>query len=678
MLKLALLALFIGLLLGMPTTATAVAGNLRQSSQQGLFGMVSAVSADHPRAVAGETDITLDTASGPVEVTATPGTVVRIPGWESATVNSLAVGDPVAVLASGGQALNILVRTPLPVRTGHFTGVLTSLEDGGAITIQDQGGDHLSAPALGDTPGLRLGEVVTAVVEQDLGTGGLLITGLDRAVDSLERIQAALDQASQSHAATKLASLQRRLAQNSVRHLTALEQASQNLAPSLQGRARQELESVLGTYASAFSQSGAGTPRAEATGIITAIDGQGRRVTVSPPGLEPVEVAVTGDTSIEFPGRQGRFGLLDLASRVTVRYNVESGSASRVKVLLSETLGHGPAGVLLSIVQRGEITGTVTGLDLEAGPPIVIVRNPENGNTKHLTVSEDSVIMASGVPVEISTLAGASVAASFDPGSSSVIELDTHPLLPSGATVSGVVQSFVPKTMPGNVSVLTPAGTVQAFSLTGETVIRRDGRQVTISQVRLGDLVRPNTRYRAGPERNGGPADSEGDLVLLSLRSVRSAPVHGTIRGVIVTPGGETRVTLTNRWLELVGMLVTGDTQIVNQGKPVAAGDLAAGQRILSGTFNPISTEAVRLVLGPPKALQVRGEITEVDETLSAITITPRRGDPVRLFVPASTHVRIALPGNPDSQFSDLRVGQQVGAGFYDAGSMEAIRLVVN
>jgi hypothetical protein len=650
-------------------TTTAAAGNLQQSSRQGLFGTVSAVSGDHPRAVAGETDIKLDTASGSVEITSTPGTVVRIPGWESATVDSIAVGDPVAVLVSGGQALNILVRTPLPVRTSHFTGVVTSLDDDGSIGIQDQAGGHLSAPALEDTPGLRLGELVTAVVEQDLRTGGLLITGLDRAVDSLDRIQSALDQARQTNAGAKLASLRRRLAENGARHLTALDQASQNLAPSVRGRARQELDSVLGTYASAFSRSGAGTPKAEAMGIITAIDGRSRRVTVSPPGLEPVEVTITGNTSIEFPGRPGRFDLLDLASRVAVRYDVATRTASRVRVLLSETLGDGPAGSLLSIVQRGEITGTVTGLDLEAGSPIVTVRDPVNGNTKELTATENSVILAGGEPVEVSTLAGAVVAVSFEPGSSSIIELDTHTLLASEATVSGVVQSFIPKTMPGNVSVLTPEGRVRTFNRTEETLIRRDGRQVTISQVRLGDLVRPGTRYRAGSER---------DLVLLSLRSVRSAPVHGTIRGVTTAPGGETRVTLSNNWLELVSVLVTGDTQIVSQGKPVPAGDLAAGQRLLSGTFDPVSTEAVRLVLGPPKALQLRGEITEVDENLSAITIAPRRGDPVRLFVLESAPVRISLRGNPDSRLSDLRVGQRVRAGFYDAGSMEAIRLVIN
>jgi hypothetical protein len=678
MLKLAVLALCTGLMLGMMPTAIA-AGDARQSGRQGLFGTVSRVSADHPRAVAGETDITLDTASGPAEITATPGTVVRIPGWESATVESLAIGDPVAVLASGGQALSILVRTPLPVRTGHFSGVVTSLDndgdDDGTIGIQDQGGDQLSAPALRDTPGLRLGELVTAVVEQDPRTGGLLITGLDRAVDSLDRIESALNRARQSNATAILALLRRRLAENSARHLTALEEASQKLEPSLRGGARQELESVLGSYASAFSRSNAGTPEAEATGIITAIDGPGRRVTVSPRGLELVEVDITGDTSIEIPGRQGRFDQLDLAGRVTVRYDFETRSASRVRVLLGETLRAGPAGALLSIVQRGEITGAITGLDAEAGSTIVTIRNQASGNTKELTVSEGSVITDGGNLVEVSTLAGAVVAVSFDPGSSSVIELDTHTLQPSEATVTGVLQSFVPKTMPGNISVLSPDGVSRAFNRTEDTVIRRDGRRVTISQVRLGDLVRPNTRYQTGPEGSGGP---EGDLVLLSLRSVRSTPVHGTIRGVTLAPGGETRVTLTNRWLELVSLLVTGGTELFSQGKAVAPGDLAEGQRVLSGAYDPISTEAVRLVLGPPKALQVQGEITEVDENLFAITIAPRRGDPVRLFVLESTPVRIVLQRSPDARFSDLRAGQRVRAGFYDASSMEALRLVIN
>jgi hypothetical protein len=128
----------------------------------------------------------------------------------------------------------------------------------------------------------------------------------------------------------------------------------------------------------------------------------------------------------------------------------------------------------------------------------------------------------------------------------------------------------------------------------------------------------------------------------------------------------------------MVNLSVTGDTQIVSQGRSLTAGDLVVGQRVPSGAYDPISTEAVRLVLGPPKSLRVSGEITEVDEDQFAITIAPRRGDPVRLSALESTPVWITIRGNPEPRFSDLRVGQRVLAGFYDAGSLEALRLVLD
>ena len=64
------------------TTGTAGSAGPRQSPQTGIFGEVVGITGDHPRAVAGEVDITLNTANGPVEITANPGTTIRVPGLE--------------------------------------------------------------------------------------------------------------------------------------------------------------------------------------------------------------------------------------------------------------------------------------------------------------------------------------------------------------------------------------------------------------------------------------------------------------------------------------------------------------------------------------------------------------------------------------------------------------------
>ena len=683
-------------------TATIAA---RQQEAQGSFGTIINLSGDHPRSVAGEIDITLDTGSGPVELTATPGTIVRIPGSESATVESLSPGDSVAVLSSGGKALNILVRTTLPGRTRHFTGVVISVDDEGIVTLQGAQEVRITALALDSPVGLQPGELVTAVIEQDLPTGGLVITGLDRAADSLVRITSALELAEKSGTPSTLEALRQRLISNSTHHLTAILEASQKADSSLRGRVRQELESVTGAYSEALSRSNAGKPRAQVTGIISSIDPLQQRVTVQPDRVQAIEVGITSDTRLwqapvglpagaaenwlksstrtlfyvrEFGGKEIRLEQVDIASRVRVWYELDTNSSTRILVLPGESVQSRSTDALLALAQRGEVLGVVTAVDLDTVPPSVSIDDEVSGSILNLTVSPGSVIRNGGVSVEIASLPGVLVTADFDPDSYSIIELNTLVLGQSEATVFGVVHSFIPKVVPSNFVILTPESELQAFSHTDDTVIRRDGRRATIGQVRLGDLVRPGTRYRTANETDGTAPGSGQELVFLGLKSPKSAPVQGTIRGIGDAPDGGALITLSNNWLELVSLLVTVDTLLTRQGNPVELNDLNVGQRVLTGSYDPITTNAAHLVLGPPRSLPVKGEISVVDETQSAITITPRRGDPVRLFVPDSHPTVIKLRGITDPRFSDLQPGQQVRIGFYDPNSMEALKLVVN
>ena len=700
----ALLAIFAALIYLFLSGQTATVAS-QQPEVKGLFGTISNLSRDHPRSVAGETDITFDTTSGPVELTATTATIVRIPGLESASVENLSPGDSVAVLSSGGQAVNILVRTTLPERTRHFTGLVISVDEEGIITLQSPQGDHITALALDDPQGLQPGELVTAVVQQDPPTGGLVITSLDRALDSLARITSALELAERAKATGTLEALRQRLISNSTSHLTVVREASQKAEGSSRGRVRQELETVTGAYADALYRSNAGQPRAEVTGIISSIDLQQQRVTILPKGLQEVEVAITSDTLLwrspaglppgvaenwlksgtetrfyvrEFGGRETRLEQLDIASRVRVWYELDTNSSTRVLVLPGESLGRSSADALLSLAQRGEAAGVITAVDLDAEPPTVSINDEVSGTVLNLTVSPDSTHRDGAVSVGIASLPGALVTANFDPGSFSIIELNTLTLDQSEATVFGVVHSFISKVVPSNFFILTPEGELRAFSHTDDTVIRRDGRPATIGRVRLGDLVRPGTRYRTANEEGGTVLGSGQELVFLSLKSPQSAPVQGTIRGIAAAQDSGTLITLSNNWLELVSLLVTDDAVLTREGKPMALVNLKVGQRIITGSYDPISTDAVSLVVGPPRALPIKGEITAVDETESAITITPRRGDPVRLFVPASYPAPIKLRGTIDPQFSDLQPGQQVRIGFYDPKSMEALKLVVN
>ncbi len=701
-------AVFLGmlallLLTLLPGGATAI--SYLQLEDRGLFGTVTEVSGDHPRAVAGETDITLDTRLGPVEFTATVATQVRIPGFESASVEDLSVGDPLAVFLSGGTAVSILVKTEQLVGTRHFTGVVTSVMDDGFIGLGNRHGEQITAPGLEDLQAIQIGELVTAVIEQDLTSGGLVVTGLDRASASLERIKAALELAQRSENNPSIGILQQRLIANSTIHLTTLKEVSQRDVPAVAIRTRQELNAVGQAYASALSQYGAGKPMAEATGIVTSIDSLRQRLIIEPHGLDEVEVAITDRTSLwrapaglpdtiaenwlsgqsdtrsyaeRFGGREIQFAQLDVANRVRGWYDLETASATRILVLPGESLPSRPIDALLSLALQGEANGDVVGVNLNSLPQSLTIQDEVSGITINLLVSSESKIGSIDLPLELSSLPNTSVTASYDPESYSIIELNQLSPADSGAAVHGVVHSFISKVRPGNFLILNVDGQIQVFNHTENTVINRDGRRVSISEVRLGDLVRPTTRYRTWDSADSSAPGREKDLVLLSLKSPAAAPVEGTIRGISDAPGEDTLLTISDNWLELISLLVSEDTQLMKQGQPMEIRDLAVGLQVVTGSYDALSSRALRLVLTAARSVPIKGEITAIDESRSSITVTPLRGAPIGLVIGDGAEAGIILRGTPSPGFNDLQVGQQVRIGFYDPGSLEALRLVVN
>ncbi|MCH7940247.1 MAG: hypothetical protein IID13_10970, partial [Candidatus Marinimicrobia bacterium] len=514
---------------------TAGAGSFSPARQtaEGLFGTVSSISPGSEITL-----ITVETEAGPVEISATVETDVRIPGRIQAAAVDLAVGDPVAVRgAPDGEtvilALSIMVRPDRPVRTSHFTGVVTSIGEDGTVGIRDRLGNEISATILSDIGGLRPGEVVTAALEQDLASQSLLITGLDRATETLDRIIAALEEAERSQATGVLAALRGRLAENSSFHLTILNDASQLVVPSLRAQVRQERDSVQNAYAGAMTRFRAGTPSMQVSGIISGIDGQRQRLTVDSPGLASTEVAVDSDSSIMFRGRRLLFRDLDLGHRVTVRYDLNTGTAMWIAVSGGEVLASELADVLLPMARSGEIAGAVIAVDTQdGGVETITIEDRATGRPMALIVAAESLILPVDEPDELGSLLYLQVAASFDPGSLSIIKLEELPLESDQSTVSGVVYSFIGKVLSGNFSILTAQGEVATFSHTADTVIHRDGRQVSITEVRVGDLVRPSTRFRPDSAAGSSAAGAGQVLVFLGLKSPEPASRTGTNRGI--------------------------------------------------------------------------------------------------------------------------------------------------
>ncbi len=266
------------------------------------------------------------------------------------------------------------------------------------------------------------------------------------------------------------------------------------------------------------------------------------------------------------------------------------------------------------------------------------------------------------------------VTAIFQPDSLELIELDSQAGVGDSPPVRGVIHRFVAKALPGNLSIMTKDGKIRSFTRTGETVVRRDGRRVSINEVRLGDLVRANTRIleAAGATGNAAPV-----LEVLSLSSPPPASIKGVIAGITSADQGSIRVTITTNKLDMVVILVNAETQVVQRGKSIGAGGLSLGQRVVNGAYHPITGKTDRLTVQPARTARISGEITLVEEYLSAVTIQPRRGDPVILLFPKADPPAISRKNKRGLKFSDLKTGDRVRAAFYDPATNRALRLVL-
>ena len=244
---------------------------------------------------------------------------------------------------------------------------------------------------------------------------------------------------------------------------------------------------------------------------------------------------------------------------------------------------------------RGEIQGTLT--DVGDMAAVITILDHVTGQQVSLQ-SAGAVIFKNGQQAEFtSSMGGESVYARFDPDSYRLLELESVTLRRDEENVSGVVHSFIPKVTNGNLTIRTPHGRLRSFSHDSETSIRRDGLSVSIHDVRLGDLVRPNTRVSSSVGSNW----QEQEIGFLSLKAPEPGLITGVIRGITEDLNGQVRVTISNIWLDLISLKVSSNTAITLQGRNLGAQDLEIGQGIALGSYDPVTMEVEILALHPPK-----------------------------------------------------------------------------
>jgi hypothetical protein len=448
-----------------------------------------------------------------------------------------------------------------------------------------------------------MGEVVTAVLEQDLSTGNLTVTDIDRALDGAERLNIALalnGMIDSPEASASMTALRWRLAEHGVRTLSLLvnSQPQQGLQDAI--------DSADDAYTKSFSEHHIGAPSADVTGLVTSIatsigTGTTRLITVKPVSGQPVMVKLSDNTPVALLGERIKSGQLDLASRITVRYAISGNTANRVTVMAGNTLSAGSSAQLAALAGRGEAQGVL--MDVGALESVVTILVDRTTGQQISLLAAGAAIYRNGAPAALDiTMEGSNVFARFDPASFRLLELESMANLRDAELVSGVVHSFIPKVADGNLTIRTTDGRLRSFTHRADTSIRRDGLRVSIQDVRLGDLVRPNTRVRL-PE---GSNEEPGAIVTLSLKAPEPGLVTGIIRGVTGGFDGQVRVTVSNIWLDLISLKVNAETAITQEGRTLGVQDLVLGQEIALASYDPVTLMAAIMALDSPKESRAR------------------------------------------------------------------------
>ena len=121
-------------------------------------------------------------------------------------------------------------------------------------------------------------------------------------------------------------------------------------------------------------------------------------------------------------GERVRSGQLDLASRVTVRYTLAGGDASRVAVLAGNTLPSDSSIQLALSAGRGEVQGTL--VEVGANSATITILNRATGQRISL-LTAGAAVLRNGSPAALeSNLGGANVFARFNPDSYRLLELE--------------------------------------------------------------------------------------------------------------------------------------------------------------------------------------------------------------------------------------------------------------
>ena len=536
---------------------TVLTVTLAPGGQPAFFGGVTAVRSTSP----GVRAITLTGPSGVTTINATnEATIVRIPGRDRALPSDISVGDVIAVLAqeSGSSmvAEQILVKPDRPVRHTHGNSIKVAAPEN-QVSPMDMDGNLVTADlSPGTDPAeVEAGQVVTAILVQDLDTGRLTLMDTERAVGKIERLTTALDRAIDAGADENRRNLEGRLEASVTGELTTLLEVANRVDPAVKFIFDQSFETSLRGFESLLAESRLGPPLVKLAGLVADIDPTDETVLVSPREGSRVRLQLTPATSIQIFGAPGRPDSLEAGQhkgqRLESLYDPRTNEATTLS-LLRPTLDRNLVGGLLDQAQEGELEGVVLEANAVAVGPTLVVRLPAE-ETVTLNVTAGTVVRIGDESAKLEDLVpGALVKVRYDPATSNALNVDTVDQVTGRAFISGVVLSRIKE---ASVSIIALDGESIRLAFRAGSVVERDGSGVPPGGVRPGDLVRPTSSYD----------NRSGEVVRLVL-TAEGPRISGTVRGTGVTPSQTRFVTISTDDLDLVTVTVSDGTGITKLG----------------------------------------------------------------------------------------------------------------
>ena len=634
---------------------------------EAVFGTVLEVSAGEPESI-----IWLATDDGVVVLKIDAGTALNT-GADEVSPSDVGEGDRIVATAErdGDGALigaRVLVQ---PQDAGpayrHVVGVVVESGDGRA-TMLDRGGNTVTVdwPAGLEVP--AVGEMITVVVRVDARTSRLAANSVERAEETVKRLEGAFVRAV---GLAKKQELRGLIEENVARHLAALNETLEGAGAGPGERIVAALDAFGDRYAETARNTGARVPARAETGTIADFSGGVLSVRMGLPGqrgresrflvTEETEIraAVTEDGGVPDLVEHRRVVVIVARTAASWRADAEPVPASRITVYPAEL----PSAVAAAVVpERPKIfCGSITLVELDPQIPgadgVVIVSDEAAGRKVAAKVTVGTGISVDGRPVGLEYLAAgqrAEVWLAADGVTAEEISarVETRP----ERHLSGVVRKLDSNVR--SIVVEPVRGQAVEVRVSPDAGITRNGRDAGLSEVRADDLVLDASRVDV----------ATGLVARLVVRSPGEVELTGVIAGI---NEDARQVTVSHRNGRMTTVRVTDETEVRGpQDSAVRLDELSVGDRVVAGRYRPVeedgtaSNVAGYLAMGAPEVASLRGVVSLLDEVHAG-------AGRIMVDLPGGEDARIHLNGKDVDSLSGIEPGDTVTAALYAAGASE-------